>query len=169
MPYYGLCLKAEELQQPSKTGHFDCTVLLDLPRHRWLGPVLAARRRATGGDGLLFPFKMAALRLVFQRAAAAIGASCLRASLYSLRHGGASHDRATDARSIAAIQGRGQWASARSMRRYEKQGRITLQLQKLPRAVLSRLLAEERLGSESFAQHCVGGPASCARCFARQP
>ena len=42
------------------------------------------------------------------------------ASLYRLRHGGASHDAAARLRTIAEIKRRGRWASDNSVRRYEK-------------------------------------------------
>ena len=43
---------------------------------------------------------------------------------YQMRHSGASIDRAHSLRSIESIQKRGRWQAQRSVRRYEKQGRI---------------------------------------------
>ena len=44
--------------------------------------------------------------------------------MYRLRHGEASHDFAAKHRDLAAIQMRGRWKSAASVRRYQKGGRL---------------------------------------------
>ncbi|CAK0887725.1 unnamed protein product, partial [Prorocentrum cordatum] len=62
-------------------------------------------------------------------------ARCVEGTLYSLRHGGASHDRIMGARSLAAAQQRGGWRAFRSALRYEK----GLELQKLGPARLALL------------------------------
>ena len=43
---------------------------------------------------------------------------------YLMRHSGASIDRATDVRDQVETTKRGRWAAARSVRRYEKRGRL---------------------------------------------
>ena len=43
---------------------------------------------------------------------------------YRLRHGGATHDRATGLRSLRSIKKRGRWHSDASVRRYEKRVRM---------------------------------------------
>ncbi len=50
---------------------------------------------------------------------------------HCLRHGGASEDFASHARSLQQIQTRGQWKSESSMQRYADTNRIGLQMQKL--------------------------------------
>ncbi|CAK0860664.1 unnamed protein product, partial [Prorocentrum cordatum] len=67
----------------------------------------------------------------FQSATSALGVSLLKATLYSLRHGGASHDRSTGARGLGGVQQRGGWKAFKSVLRYEKHGRLSLELRKL--------------------------------------
>ena len=78
----------------------------------------------------------------------------LQPTLYSLGHGGASHNRATGARDLLEIQGRGQWRAASSLRRYEKSGRLSIELEKLAPAVLRRLQILEAEGPTSFEKRC---------------
>eukprot|EP00973_Karenia_brevis_P068349 9507587-Karenia_brevis.AAC.1 len=52
--------------------------------------------------------------------------------LYQLRHSGASRDFQAGHRTLKEIKRRGRWKTDSSVRRYEKGGRITDQLQKLP-------------------------------------
>ena len=67
---------------------------------------------------------------------------------YRLRHGGASTDYASRRRSLPEIQRIGRWRSFRSLRRYEKGGRLNQFLQSLPPATLqAALAAEDRLRS----------------------
>ena len=77
------------------------------------------------------------------RAAAATGVARLAPTPHGLRHGGASHDHAVRARHILAIQRRGRWRSFDSVRRYEKHGRLALQLRQLPRALTADRVAGE--------------------------
>ena len=70
MPLWtGFCLNAEEPRQPSKTNEYDDTILLDLPRHQWLPPLLRRLQAASGHDGLLFPVAYAELSRAFRLAA----------------------------------------------------------------------------------------------------
>ena len=50
---------------------------------------------------------------------------------YQLRHGGPSHDRLQQTRSLEAIQKRGRWKQLRSVARYEKAGRVAQEAMKL--------------------------------------
>ena len=49
-------------------------------------------------------------------------------TLYVLRHSGASSDAWEERRDLSAIQRRGRWRAASSVRRYEKGGRLAEQL-----------------------------------------
>ena len=88
----------------------------------------------------------------FKTSAANVGASCLRSSPYGLRHGGASHDYAARLRDLLAIQRRGNWRTWTSVRRYEKSGRITLELNKLSAAVKQKVLTAQTTVASVFEQ-----------------
>ena len=77
--------------------------------------------------------------------------STLHPCLFSLRHGGASHDRATGSRSLLEVQQRGRWKSLDSVRRYEKHALINKVLHLLRKDVLEQLLDEQG----SVASRCV--------------
>ena len=83
------------------------------------------------------------LRLLTQ-ASRAVGVTQLAPVLHSLRHGGPSTDLAMKSRSVTEAQKRGRWRTLRSVARYERGGRVSEQLQRLPRHVLASLLAAER-------------------------
>ena len=104
-------LRPTELEVPTKTGIFDASVVLDLPRQQFLAPLALAVRAATPESALFFPFSLAEFRARFLVAAAAVGAAVLCCCPYSLRHGGASHDRSVLARSLSDVQARGMWRS----------------------------------------------------------
>jgi len=63
---------------------------------------------------------------------------------YRLRHTGASHDFAAGARELALVQRGGRWRDTRSLRRYEKGGRLSELLQLLPPAVQQHAAICER-------------------------
>ena len=120
LPHHLLQLHPGDAGVSSKARVFDDGVPLDSPILKWLPGALIkhlrlSRRKAqenmflfTYGE-LLHQFKLACSELQIKDA-----------SLYRLRHGGASHDAAARLRTIAEIKRRGRWASDRSVRRYEK-------------------------------------------------
>ena len=130
----------EELGRPGKTNEFDASVPLDLPRQKWPAQLLERWTELRRGEPALWAFSQAELAKEFRIAATDINVQTLAPCLYQLRHGGASHDRLVGARSLLEVQQRGNWRSAASVRRYDKHGRVGLQLQSLPVATRQRLL-----------------------------
>ena len=59
------------------------------------------------------------------------GVHVLSPCLYSLRHGGASHDALTQERTVEQVKVRGRWGSDKSLLRYRKESRAQLEVQKL--------------------------------------
>jgi hypothetical protein len=105
----------------SKVGEADDTIPLDSRRLCWMGCIykeLASRRPS---DARLLGMSYAEFLVVFKRAAASVGVDAVP---YQARHSGASVDRAEGSRSLEACQKRGRWASAKSVKRYEKAGRL---------------------------------------------
>ena len=72
------------------------------------------------------------LSRAFTKSARALGLKPLDPVLYQARHSGASTDRASGVRTLAEIQKRGRWSSPASVVRYEKGGRLSEQLGRLP-------------------------------------
>ncbi|CAK0882535.1 unnamed protein product, partial [Prorocentrum cordatum] len=136
----------EELLVPSKTGELDDSPPLDVPELQWLTPALRDLKARLEPREPLWSFGYAQLREELESALAALGLQSLGATLYCLRHGGASHDRIVGRRSLEEVAKRGRWRARLSVRRYEKHGRLALQVAKVPPVVHERLrLSMQRL------------------------
>ena len=98
-----------EGELPGKTGEYDHTVTLDLPRQAWLGRLLATRARRASPHRPLFDITPDQFSKLFNQAIVLESLQPLGATPYGLRHGGASHDRATGSRTLTDIQRRGNW------------------------------------------------------------
>ena len=161
-------LNAEELEHPGKTGDVDVSLPLDLEYHQFLVPLWRAFVRGKAGHMRVWSFEYPQLRQAWRDASSRLRLGHLRATLYGLRHGGASHDRSLGLRHLSDIQKRGGWRSHSSVVRYEKHGRLGRQLQRLGAArceELRRLVEDfEANFTGCFMPHfasAVGGRASC--------
>ena len=86
----------------------------------------------------------------------------LQITPYTLRHGGASEDRAVSAKSLEEVQKRGRWKSFTSVRRYEKLARLSLVMSKCRQSFFSKDLRSNATwndfgeGSDTSAARLVG-------------
>ena len=129
-----LTLHASELGVSSKTHEYDESVIVDTLRLPHLGHGLERLKRGKTPDQLLFTLTQDQMAKQFR---AAVDQLNLRAYLgeihvYQLRHSGASSDFLEKIHTLAEVQRRGRWRTAKSVRRYEKGGRVAQQFQKLP-------------------------------------
>ena len=104
----------------SNTGEADDTISLDSKRCLWMGPVFERLQRQPQ-DRHLLSVNYAECLFLFRRAAANLQVDMLP---YQGRHSGASVNRTENLRTLESIQKRGRWRSAKSVRRYEKSGRV---------------------------------------------
>ena len=121
---------------PSKAGYFDEGLRLDSPWLTWMASflnILIERRPPTA---TLWPFSHEDLIRNLKTACSYLELDHMHVCLYSLRHGGASHDSLHNLRSLTEIKDRGRWADDRSLRRYRKETRARLELFKMPDDVL---------------------------------
>ena len=102
-------LHALESLTPGKTGEYDASIPLDLPRQKWLVPSLQVARAPGPLDGLLWPFTFEEYLKVSKMAPKLSLTDILQPTPYGLRHGGASHDRSVNARPLLEAQKRGGW------------------------------------------------------------
>ncbi|CAK0826393.1 unnamed protein product [Prorocentrum cordatum] len=155
-------LHPEELLVPSKTGELDDPLPLDAPELQWLAPALRDLKARLEPREPLWSFGYAQLREELENALAVLGLQSLGATLYCLRHGGASHDRIVGRRSLEEVAKRGRWRARLSVRRYEKHGRLALQVAKVPPVVQERLrLSMQRL-PQLFASCSTRRSTECA-------
>ena len=150
-------IRSSAIGVPGKTGIFDLSVPLDLERQRWISALLLRWTEGRAAGEALWNFDLAQLTRALHRATEALGLGPLSPCPYMLRHGGASHDRLVEARSLLEVQQRGAWLSFASVRRYEKHGLIGQQLLLLPVAVRVAICSQ-----------ASSAAASCARAFSRR-
>jgi hypothetical protein len=120
----------DEQSRPSKTGVFDECLLLDLPKHEFLGAGLKALLSSRHMCGRLFPFAPRDLAAALQESGQRLGMQPPPLP-YQLRHSGPSVDFADGSRGLAAIKRRGRWRTDSSLRRYEKGAQLTRSLRRL--------------------------------------
>jgi hypothetical protein len=129
MGYWLFNLNPLEAQGASKTGLFDQAVTWD---HEPWAACLFNVIKQQNPNGPLWPFTSRHVSNLFKRHLTLLGMQNLNACLYSLRHGGASHDLLSNKRSVAEVKLRGHWVSDSSLKRYAKVARITAEASKIP-------------------------------------
>ncbi|CAK0894775.1 unnamed protein product [Prorocentrum cordatum] len=137
-----------DLGETTKTGESDDTVVLDSVGREWVGSVLEmwARRHKsdTSSDQLVFPhLSLAKYEALFRKYSCSILGKVGYLTPHVVRHSAPSHDVLVRARSLAVVQKRGCWARAKSVKRYEKSGRLLLQAARLPSELARRATAAE--------------------------
>ena len=155
---WSLTLAPEEREEFTKTGQQDDTLTLDeldLPYCHLL-PLLLGKR---GPKEFLFNITAAQQKEIFEEASAAAGLKEFALSIYQTRHGGASQDAVTQRREMDRIQRRGRWQSKRSVKRYEKHGRLQKLLHKTP--LQSQPFVQE--ATRSLAEWLRGWPCPAPR------
>ncbi|CAK0861936.1 unnamed protein product [Prorocentrum cordatum] len=139
-------------QQPApstKSGDHDCTIVFgdqaSLKANRGIcrDALLWASRKARRGR-LLFDISLAKYEQFFNQAVADVKLGSLRVTPHCARHGGPSTDAALKLRPLEAIQKRGLWRSASSVRRYEKHGTLMRQISKMTSSQLRSVPAALR-------------------------
>jgi hypothetical protein len=130
---WGLLLHDASEGVPGKTGMLDDSVLIDLDR--WILPPLAWVKGRLRPEAPLWSFSMEDIQYQFQRACTHLGLAVISTHLYSLRHGGASHDLLSRRRTPEQVQRRGRWRSEKSLRRYGKETRLLLEMGKVDSSV----------------------------------
>ena len=101
----------------------------------WIQPVLQGLQIGKKPESSLWNHSHAQLRESFNKSIARLGLQNLGLTLYSLRHGGASHDVLSRRRHILEVKQRGCWASDASLKRYVKEARLQSELNKVPLSV----------------------------------
>ena len=127
---FAVLLHPREDEIPGKTGVFDASVVLD--SDVWLNPLLLRLINHRPPDSLLWVDPHTLLVDEFMAAQEALNLAHLNSCLYTLRHGGATHDILTRRRSMLEVKQRGRWGSDASLKRYVKLARLQTELAKVP-------------------------------------
>lgn len=140
-----LLLHPYEMLVPAKNQEFDQAIQLDLARQRPLAEALLRRASVGSPDDPLFSVLPHELLGKMRSVEASLALQALGpAHPYRLRHTGASHDLAVGARTVEAVQHRGRWRDARSMRRYQHGARLNELFSRLPSVSQQRARAAMR-------------------------
>ena len=129
---WALLLYPEEAGITDKVGDFGGGISFDLESFTWMAgffQVLIARRPL---ESRLWPFSSQHLHDIFHRTVSRVGLDSLAPELYSLRHGGASHDIMSARRCLLEVKKRGRWRTDIQLRRYEKHAVLQKGLGKIP-------------------------------------
>ena len=118
---------------PGKTGVFDATVLID--SDPWLHPILVSMISNRKPQDPLWRDSHPALVRTFSGITADLGLEHLGSCLYTLRHGGATHDIITRRRNMLEVKQRGRWQTDSSLRRYVKLARLQHEQSKIPKSI----------------------------------
>lgn len=108
---WGIILAPRELQRPSKVQEFDEAVSWD-KKELSCASGLFAQLRCREPTRSLWSFSQPQALGLLKLAAFDLHLPYSTMSLYMFRHGGASHDALTQARTIEQIKQRGRWLSA---------------------------------------------------------
>jgi hypothetical protein len=128
---WSIRLHPAERMEPSKTGSFDDSILLDKAPYNAVGPLLMRLKAGKQEGDRAFQFSSPQWSQLVAAAVAHLGLS-RKLVLYQLRHSGASNDFYHQRRGLVDIKRRGRWLTDKSVRRYEKAARLTEQLHSLP-------------------------------------
>ena len=129
---WGVLLHDASMGRIGKTGMQDEAVLIDLDP--WLFPALASLVGRPSAPRPLWSHTAEELRVQFRASCLNLQLGRLGASLYCLRHGGASDDLLTKRRTLAEVRERGRWRTDASVRRYGKTTRLQSEIHKVPPA-----------------------------------
>ena len=142
--FWTILIRASELDVLGKTGEFDNSVALDLPRHRLLEPALRLLKANRGERERLFTFCYTDFLQVWNSCLNSLGLAQLKVTPCSLRHGGASEDVSSLSRALLDVQKRGGWRSFQSVRRYEKHARLGMMMHRIPARLREEAQRRER-------------------------
>jgi hypothetical protein len=128
--HFAILLHPFEDTVPGKTGLFDASVVLD--SDRWINPLLYQLIAGRDPEESLWSHPHSMLVDQFALAQKMMNLEHLNSCLYTLRHGGATHDILTRRRTVLEVKQRGRWGSDTSLKRYIKLARLQTELAKVP-------------------------------------
>ena len=135
--FWGVIFGNSDFGEPTKSGAYDDVVLAD-PTHRTYACTVLKHiyKKCKQSPKCIFPrLTLSVYEGLFRDFSKLHKLAPQVFSPHVIRHSGPSFDVMHSHRDIAAIQSRGRWASAASVARYKKPGRLLLQASQLPPAL----------------------------------
>ena len=131
--FWGVIFGNSDRQERTKTGAMDDVVLADSLHRPWSNVLLRhLGRKMKNVHTHVFSLTLAQYEDWFRRFSSLHQLPPDTFSPHTLRHSGPSFDALHKHRNLSEIQQRGRWASASSVQRYKKPGRLLMQASKLP-------------------------------------
>ena len=158
LPHWCLVLRLAEDLVPTKIGSFDDSVALNLMSHRWFLPVLRRLKDSKRDDEELWDMDQSQMNDVLHEATLALGMQHMGVALYSFRHGGASKDIITGERDLFTVKKILRHITDLTVRRYEKAGRLAIEVQRMPVATQRYGLRVSNLLAQIFRQPALCPP-----------
>ena len=127
-----------QAKKAAKSGEWDDTVIAGLPglHLEWVSEVLLKLGRVAADLPNIFsPLGLPTYERLVRKACDATGAG--PATPHSVRHGGPSLAVFNKVLTLAEVQKRGRWLQPRSVRRYEKSGKLTRRVAATPRHIIA--------------------------------
>jgi integrase len=110
--------------KPAKSGEYDDTIKANL-LFPWTGDLLKAMKAACAPQQHIFdPLTLALYESRIRDVMEQLGLEALHLTPHSARHGGASTSMEKGLLDAKGVQKRGRWLAPRSVRRYEKSGKL---------------------------------------------
>ena len=130
---WGIVVAPSSLNERTKTGQTDDSLLVADVAHAWLKDALALiyDKKAANTTPIFPKWSLAQYDQAVASSVKALGLQKLGICPHVWRHSGASNDRQLRRRTLAGVQKRGRWASAKSTARYEKEAMVLQQLKKM--------------------------------------
>lgn len=125
--HWSILLHPMEEGIPSKTKQWDEALTLDLAHMASLGPAMSTvlRLGQRGKRELAFSVTSLELNNMLEEQWPRLQLQSLgNPHMYRLRHGGATYELANGLRSLQEVQLRGRWKAVKSLKNYEKGGRL---------------------------------------------
>lgn len=148
--FWSILLHPQEEGVPSKTQQWDEALTLDLAYHSYLGPAMDRhlRLKSRSKSSKAFTVEMKEVNdFMLDRWKHHNLQVLKKPHLYRLRHGGASHELGGKLRTIQEVQIRGRWLCTKSLKNYEKAGRMAQLLGSLDEAKQQECVqAREEIG-----------------------
>eukprot|EP00971_Amphidinium_carterae_P070832 1400923-Amphidinium_carterae.5 len=131
---YSLLLMPSSRGLAAKNRSSDGALSVGIGGRDFLNGVLAKLLKKVPPTGLLFGIKLSEYERIFKMCVGDLKLQALRLTPHCIRHGGPSHDIYHQHASLQQVQQRGRWLSLKSVFRYEKHGKIWVQLARLSTA-----------------------------------
>ena len=130
---WGVLIGNSDFEEVSKTGTTDDIVVANSAHRTWCNDLVRhVAFRFLDQDVCLFGITLNHYEKLFREFTKVYKLTPQCFTPHTIRHSGPSFDALHEHRSLGEIQARGRWASATSVRRYRKPGRLLMHASRLP-------------------------------------